>query len=155
MKVVGVLHSCRGPSPSFRCGFWTVGEFGSNALYTRSRLRDECHAKTLQETMAEVMPKDPLHAASHPRPQLARAEWFLLDGEWDFAIDHDGVETSPERVPWNARIRVPYAPETAASGIADTGFYKACWYRRSFQFPELQAGDRLLLHFGAVDYVAG
>jgi beta-galactosidase/beta-glucuronidase len=58
----------------------------------------------------------------------------------------------PEEVDWNAVIMVPFAPETAASGIGDTGFYRACWYRRTFDVPDLAAGERLILHFGAVDY---
>ena len=37
----------------------------------------------------------------------------------------------------------------AVSGIP--GFYRACWYRRMFQLPRLEAQDRWLLHFGAVD----
>jgi hypothetical protein len=49
---------------------------------------------------------------------------------------------------------VPFAPETPASGIANTGFYRACWYRRTFDPPALRLGERLLLHFGAVDYHA-
>lgn len=55
---------------------------------------------------------------------------------------------------WNATIHVPFAPETPASGINNTGFYRACWYRRGFNRPPCAAGDRLLLHFGAVDYAA-
>lgn len=49
---------------------------------------------------------------------------------------------------------VPFSPETAASGIHDTGFYRAVWYRRKFTAPELGSGSRLILHFGAVDYHA-
>ncbi|MBV9506771.1 MAG: glycoside hydrolase family 2 [Acidobacteriia bacterium] len=60
----------------------------------------------------------------------------------------------PEQVPFEAKIHVPFSPETAASGIADTGFYRACWYRRHFDAPSLTADEHLLLHFGAVDYRA-
>jgi beta-galactosidase/beta-glucuronidase len=49
---------------------------------------------------------------------------------------------------------VPFAPETPRSGIGETGFIHACWYRRTITAPELSGGDRLLLHFGAVDYQA-
>jgi beta-galactosidase/beta-glucuronidase len=38
--------------------------------------------------------------------------------------------------------------------VHETGFFRACWYRRSFAPPPLDAGKRLLLHFGAVDYCA-
>ena len=91
---------------------------------------------------------------AYPRPQLERDEWTSLNGPWDFAIDPEAQWTLPSQIVWNARITVPFAPETPASGIANTGFYKACWYRRSFEAPDLSAGKRLLLHFGAVDYQA-
>ncbi len=90
----------------------------------------------------------------YPRPQLERAEWFCLDGEWEFALDREGRWRLPDDVAWSARIVVPFSPETPASGIGDTGFFRCCWYRRQFDGPPLQAGERLMLHFGAVDYRA-
>src|SRR5690606_3116586 len=51
-------------------------------------------------------------------------------------------------------IEVPFAPETRRSGIGETGFIQACWYRRVIATPALTAGERVLLHFGAVDYHA-
>jgi beta-galactosidase/beta-glucuronidase len=90
----------------------------------------------------------------YPRPQLQRAEWMSLNGAWDFALDHQAVWTQPAQVTWHSTITVPFSPETRASGIEDTGFYRACWYRRSFDPPSLRPGERLLLHFGAVDYAA-
>src|SRR5207244_8977845 len=38
--------------------------------------------------------------------------------------------------------------------IHNTGFYKACGYRRTLERPRLTEGQHLLLHFGAVDYMA-
>ncbi len=90
----------------------------------------------------------------YPRPMLQRAEWTNLNGIWDFAIDPQATWTSPQQVNWNARIRVPFAPETVASGINDQSFYEAVWYRRTFEAPRLSEGERLLLHFGAVDHSA-
>jgi len=90
----------------------------------------------------------------YPRPQLERAEWMSLNGQWDFALDHDARWRIPAHVTWNATITVPFSPETPASGIGNTGFYRACWYRRTFTPPPLQPGQRLILHFGAVDYAA-
>ncbi len=106
----------------------------------------------------------------YPRPQLARRTWTSLDGEWAFAIDAEARWQEPAAVRWDRRIRVPFAPETAASGIADTGFYQAVWYRRPL--PDLgqlrtNAGGgvaggatpppqepRILLNFEAVDWDA-
>jgi len=89
---------------------------------------------------------------AYPRPQLERDEWINLNGPWDFSHDPDARWTSPAQVDWNARITVPFAPETPASGIGNTAFSRACWYRRTFEAPERSGGQRLLLHFGAVDY---
>ncbi len=90
----------------------------------------------------------------YPRPQLERAEWLSLDGEWDFVLDPDCQWRLPGQPHWNSKIRVPFSPETPASGIANTGFYRACWYRRQFDVPRLEPAERVLLHFGAVDYSA-
>ncbi len=90
----------------------------------------------------------------YPRPLLERADWQSLNGSWDFAIDSDQQWDNPAEVTWKATIVVPYSPETAASGIGNTGFYRRCWYRRTFQPPPLAHGERLLLHFGAVDWAA-
>lgn len=90
----------------------------------------------------------------YPRPQLERQGWTNLNGSWDFAFDHQAQWGSPSEVVWNATIMVPFSPETPASGIGDTGFYRAVWYRRSFDVPTVEDGARLILHFGAVDYNA-
>ncbi len=85
---------------------------------------------------------------------MERAEWVSLDGEWDFSIDARAEVALPALVNWNAKIVVPFSPETSASGIGNTGFYCVAWYRRSFTTGWLGGGKRLLLHFGAVDYKA-
>jgi len=87
----------------------------------------------------------------YPRPQLQRAAWTSLNGPWEFALDAAAGWVAPAEVQWNATINVPFSPETSASGIGDTSFYRACWYRRSFDAPPLSADQRLILHFGAVD----
>src|SRR4051794_20972554 len=90
----------------------------------------------------------------YPRPQLERTQWTNLNGQWDFALDPDGIWHAPAEINWNSAINVPFTPETPASGIGNTGFYRACWYRRTVEGPKLNAGQRLLLHFGAVDHNA-
>jgi beta-galactosidase/beta-glucuronidase len=93
-----------------------------------------------------------------PRPQLVREGWAALDGDWDFALDPEGRWRGPSDVRWNARIRVPFSPETPASGIGFTGFFRACWYRLRAPVPfgpgDLTEGHRLVLRFGAVDHRA-
>jgi beta-galactosidase/beta-glucuronidase len=90
---------------------------------------------------------------------LQRDDWTSLNGEWDFAIDEEARFRLPEQVVWSSKIEVPFSPETKRSGIGDEGLYKSVWYRRSFATPPLavgplKEGQRLILHFGAVDYRA-
>jgi len=92
--------------------------------------------------------------APHPCPQMRRSTWTSLDGEWDFSNGRGKTWLSPAPVEWNQRITVPFSPETEASGIEDTGFYKAVWYRRQWEQPQLGDTERLLLHFEAVDWRA-
>ncbi|MGA8028881.1 MAG: glycoside hydrolase family 2 TIM barrel-domain containing protein [Bryobacteraceae bacterium] len=91
---------------------------------------------------------------AYPRPELQREEWISLDGTWDFALDPEAAFTDPGSVEWNRTITVPFSPETPASGVNEDGFCRAVWYRRQFRRPELRNGERVLLHFGAVDYSA-
>jgi hypothetical protein len=93
-------------------------------------------------------------AHGYPRPLLRRPEWTSLDGAWQFAIDHDATFRAPSEVRFDGVIQVPFAPETRRSGIGETGLFKACWYRREMTVPDLAADERLILHFGAVDYEA-
>ncbi len=94
----------------------------------------------------------------HPRPQLTRSRWIDLGGDWGFAYDdqRQGLDES-----WHVKaevytrtIQVPFPPESPASGIGDTSFHPIVWYRRTFQVPPIDAGKRILLHCGAVDYRA-
>ena len=90
----------------------------------------------------------------YPRPQLVRETWTSLNGVWDFFLDTSGVITDPDRIVWESTIEVPFAPETAASGIARTDSFRSCWYRRRVVVSQPVSGARILLHFGAVDYRA-
>ena len=92
---------------------------------------------------------DPLY----PRPQLRRSQWTSLNGEWRFCFDNEMLWEQPRDVPdWPWKINVPFAPESEKSGIGDTDFHPACWYEREFEAPE--QFERVMLHFGAVDYQA-
>jgi beta-galactosidase/beta-glucuronidase len=90
----------------------------------------------------------------YPRPQLQRGGWTSLNGTWEFAIDPEGIWAHPNDVNWANRIEVPFSPETPASGIGDTSFYRVAWYRRTIDIEPVPAGHRVILHFGAVDYAA-
>jgi beta-galactosidase/beta-glucuronidase len=79
----------------------------------------------------------------HPRPLFRRERWVSLDGVWEFGA---GAHAKFDR-----RIRVPFCPQSALSGLGDPDPGDVVWYRRRFDAP---ACARLLLHFGAVDYRA-
>ncbi len=91
---------------------------------------------------------------AYPRPLMERPQWMSLNGKWQFVSDNDTSWDVPDQVKWNGTITVPFAPETPASGIGNTCFYRRVWYRRTFEAPKLAPDERLLLHFGAVDYQA-
>jgi beta-galactosidase/beta-glucuronidase len=110
------------------------------------------HKITKRSRLRSLEPQSGSH--QYPRPLLCRSGWQSLNGRWEFAIDGDGVVEDPEAVDWQHVIEVPYAPETRASGVHDTSLFKACWYRRTISRPRLDPDQRLLLHFGAVDYRA-
>ena len=86
----------------------------------------------------------------YPRPQLARAGWTNLNGPWDYAFTRS--EASPAK--WDGQIVVPFSPETELSGVGRQLLPEEwLWYQRRVNLPERPAGQRLLLHFGAVDQV--
>ncbi|MCX6397962.1 MAG: hypothetical protein NTV23_15850 [Propionibacteriales bacterium] len=91
----------------------------------------------------DLDPDRPLPA--YPRPQLVRESYVNLNGRWEYAF---GAAEQPEV--WDGEIVVPFSPECELSGVGrqlqPDGWL---WYRRSgITAP---AGDRVLLHFGAVD----
>ncbi len=89
---------------------------------------------------------------AYPRPLLERRTWTSLNGPWAFAFDVEALWECPADVVWDREIEVPFAPETPASGIAFTGYFRACWYQREVEFPNHDG--RIVLHCGAIDYQA-
>lgn len=87
----------------------------------------------------------------YPRPQLTRNRWENLNGVWEFARATPG-QPVPAGQSLGERVLVPYPIESALSGIQR--HEDRMWYRRTFTVPDGWAGQRLLLHFGAVDYDA-
>lgn len=87
----------------------------------------------------------------YPRPHLTRHAWATLNGLWDFAIAMPGSVVPKFD---GAQILVPFPLESQLSGVesgtlSDSEFL---WYRRTFELPEAWRGQRVLLHFGAVDW---
>lgn len=99
---------------------------------------------------AEVSPTNAL--PDYPRMQLRRARWQNLNGLWDYAIAPKAAEAAPA---WEGQILVPYCVESQLSGVRrKVDQNQRLWYRRNFTVPGEWAGQRVLLHFGAVDWQA-
>lgn len=110
---------------------------------TRTAPSAKLHATLSEETLS----------TAYPRPLLRReAAWQSLDGTWQFAFGK--TNDRPDEISFADTIRVPFSPETEASGIANTNMFDTVWYRRDFQNPPLNEHERLLLHFEAIDDIA-
>ncbi len=105
----------------------------------------------IRTTWAEqVNPLSPL--PEYPRPQMVRPLWKNLNGLWEYTIAPAG-ESMPKT--FQGKILVPFAPESALSGVNKTvGPDNALWYRTEFTVPSTFRGKNTLLHFGAVDWNA-
>jgi len=91
--------------------------------------------------------------SEYPRPMMKRQRWKNLNGLWEFAIRPDENERPPEK--FDGRILVPFCVESGLSGVKKTVVETdRLWYRRSFEVPNEWTGQRILLHFGAVDWEA-
>ena len=91
--------------------------------------------------------------AEYPRPQLQRDRWLNLNGLWSFNVVASEVDRVNE---FPGQILVPFALEAPLSGVARPLYAGEClWYQRYFEVPSgWQADERIMLHFGAVDYQA-
>lgn len=105
----------------------------------------------------------------HPRPTLVRDRFTVLNGRWDYAIvtipgTQGDAPLDAERaletlraasIPaaFDGTITVPFSPEAALSGVGRTVEpSELLWYRRTVDVPEREPGERLVLHFDAVDW---
>lgn len=98
--------------------------------------------------------KQSIPRPEYPRPQFERSEWLCLNGRWEFEIDQgdSGIQRGVHERPLRDQILVPFCPESDKSGIANSDYLNAVWYRRTVQIPKRWRDRKLLLHFQAVDY---
>jgi beta-galactosidase/beta-glucuronidase len=107
----------------------------------------------------------PIPRPEYPRPQFRRKDWRNLNGEWSFAFDDSDVGLAngwqntdvatlrSNDSPFERKITVPFCYQSRLSGIGDTAFHDVVWYARTFEYAP-SGDERLLLHFGAVDFRA-
>lgn len=90
----------------------------------------------------------------YPRPQFVRSQWLCLNGDWQFEIDSgdSGIDRGLKDRPLHGTITVPFCPESKLSGVENTDFLNAVWYRRDVTIPADWKTPRILLHFQACDY---
>lgn len=95
----------------------------------------------------EVSPDNALPA--YPRPQLERGNWQNLNGLWEYAITTASAQTPAT---FDGQILVPFPLESALSGVKK-GLLpdQRLWYRRTINITP-RSGEKVLLHFGAVDW---
>ncbi len=86
----------------------------------------------------------------YPRPLMERSEWMILNGLWNYAILPVG---KPAPSAFDGKILVPFAVESSLSGVQkNVGKANELWYEREFTIPSKWKNNRVLLHFGAVDW---
>ena len=80
----------------------------------------------MQPVLKNAFPGMP--RTDYPRPQWMRAEWFNLNGEWDFAFDFGNsgkARGMVENGEFPLKILVPFCPESRLSGIGHIDFIPA------------------------------
>jgi hypothetical protein len=80
----------------------------------------------------------------HPRPDLERAEWVNLNGDWSFRFDKEGkgegerwFESAAAAFPLT--IHVPFPWGSKLSGVPDEA--DVAWYARTVRVPEVAEGE--------------
>ena len=88
----------------------------------------------------------------YPRPQMVRPEWQNLNGLWEYAIRGAADGRTAD---FDGEILVPFPVESALSGVMKrVSEQQRLWYRRTCEVPANWSGQRVLMHFGAVDWEA-
>lgn len=106
------------------------------------------HPKLMTEWGEKVTPDNAW--TEYPRPQMVREKWMNLNGLWDYAI---APKTGAKPASFDGKILVPFCVESELSGVGKSFTPNdRLWYRRTFSLPKDWNDQRVLLHFGAVDY---
>ena len=94
----------------------------------------------------------------HPNPNFKRADYEILNGEWNFEFDFGNSGINREMFKNNSvfskKITVPFCVESELSGIGYKDFIPAVWYRKKINITKEQLENRVFIIFGAVDFHA-
>jgi len=85
----------------------------------------------------------------YPRPQMVRSKWLNLNGIWQYQPGISEDESLPKGNLFS-HILVPFPVESALSGVME--HHERLWYKKTFSIPKSWNGERILIHFGAVDF---
>lgn len=102
--------------------------------------------------MSTILPRP-----EYPRPDFERSEWLNLNGEWEFEFDDNNIgeqEGWYKDTAFSRKIVVPFCFQSQMSNIDNQEMHENLWYKKAFELPCSFAGKRVLLNFGAVDYIA-
>lgn len=105
---------------------------------------------------AQVGP-DNVHT-QYPRPQMRRQHWQHLNGLWSYKITPALTNTPAaagleQNSGGGSKILVPFSVASNLSGVGKSlSPEQKLWYQRQFTIPASWKGQRVLLHFGAVDW---
>ena len=121
----------------------------TNGSTAQQKVKWEIQPNTIATRWAkEVDPNLPL--SDYPRPQLVRENWYNLNGLWKFDIT-DTV--SAPQFESGKEILVPFPVESVLSGVNRPLLpSQNLWYQRTFSTPKTTSTERVMLHFGAVDW---
>ncbi len=101
----------------------------------------------------------------YPRPQLVREQWLNLNGLWDYSLEpvdftpiqgliqQESMTTGPAPATWQGKILVPFAIDSALSGVKHIlRPTERIWYRRTVTIPSSWQDQRIILHIQACDW---
>nr|WP_293837836.1 sugar-binding domain-containing protein [uncultured Arsenicibacter sp.] len=126
---------------------WLSGSFAVLSL-TMGNAQTPLKATILSKWEKAVTPENAWQ--NYPRPQLVRTSWQNLNGLWDYAI-RPKTEGAPAS--YDGKILVPFCVESTLSQV-NKGLKPSerLWYHRTVSVPQQWQGQRVLIHFGAVDF---
>ncbi|WP_234734663.1 glycoside hydrolase family 2 protein [Tellurirhabdus bombi] len=139
MKTLNYLRSC--------LFFWILLGI-STTIFAQSATNKLTPATILSRWEKQVTPENAWR--EYPRPQLVRSAWQNLNGWWEYAIR---PKTEGQPAKFDGQILVPFCVESTLSKVTKPlTDAQRLWYRRTVTIPADWKNQRVLLHFGAVDY---